>query len=124
MLRSLVGSEMCIRDRYKLLPPLQRLCVVRCLRPDRLTMATELFIVEKMGKRYVQDVSSSLKDVIGETDTSMPVYYILTPGGGCGGGGGECGPEGRRHGERRQVRRHFTWRGERCRCGSRGGPDV
>ena len=65
---------------YKSLPPLQRLCMVRCLRPDRMTMATELFMVENMSKRYVEDVSSSLSDVIDETDTAMPVYYILTPG--------------------------------------------
>ena len=65
---------------YKNLPPLERLCVVRALRPDRMTMATEAFVELYMGKRYVSDVSSSLSNCYTETDPATPVYYILSPG--------------------------------------------
>merc|ERR1711871_290950 len=65
---------------YKTLPPMERMCFVRALRPDRMTMATEDFIEAYMGKRYVEDVSASLEKVIKETDPATPVYYILSPG--------------------------------------------
>jgi len=65
---------------YKSLPALERMCLVRALRPDRMTMATEDFIEAYMGKRYVDDVSANLELVLKETDPATPVYYILSPG--------------------------------------------
>ena len=65
---------------YKSLPPLQRLLVIRCLRPDRMTMAMEMFVGEYMGAKYVGDVDASLINCLPETDPATPVYYILSPG--------------------------------------------
>jgi len=65
---------------YKSLPPLQRLLVIRCLRPDRMTMAMEMFVAEYMGQKYVGDVDASLENCLPETDPATPVYYILSPG--------------------------------------------
>jgi len=65
---------------YKSLLPLQRLLVIRCLRPDRMTMAMEGFVGEYMGKDYVSDVSAQLELCLEETDPSTPVYFILSPG--------------------------------------------
>jgi len=65
---------------YKSLAPLEKLCVVRALRPDRMTMATEDFVKDYMGVRYVADVASSLEGCYPETDPATPVYYILSPG--------------------------------------------
>jgi len=65
---------------YKNLPPLLRLCLIRCLRPDRMTMATEDFVAEYMGKLYVEDVQAILENILPETDPTTPCYYILSPG--------------------------------------------
>jgi len=65
---------------YKSLPPLQRLLVIRCLRPDRMTMAMEMFVGEYMGDKYVGDVDASLSSCLPETDPATPVYFILSPG--------------------------------------------
>jgi len=65
---------------YKNLAPLPRLCLIRCLRPDRMTMVTEGFVEEYMGKRYTEDASAKLVDVLPELDAATPVYYILSPG--------------------------------------------
>jgi len=65
---------------YKNLPPLQRLCLIRCLRPDRMTMATEDFVAEYMGKIFVEDVPAVLENVLPESDPATPCYYILSPG--------------------------------------------
>jgi len=65
---------------YKSLPPLQRLLVIRCLRPDRMTMAMEMFVGEYMGSKYVGDVDASLTSCLPETDPATPVYFVLSPG--------------------------------------------
>jgi len=65
---------------YKSLPPLQRLLVIRCLRPDRMTMAMEMFVAEYMGSKYIGDVDASLESCLPETDPATPVYFILSPG--------------------------------------------
>jgi len=65
---------------YKSLPELQKLCLIRCLRPDRMTVVTENFVCDYMGKRYVEDASAKLVTVLPETDAATPVYYILSPG--------------------------------------------
>jgi len=65
---------------YKSLPELQKLCLIRCLRPDRMTVVTENFVKDYMGQRYVEDASAKLVTVLPETDAATPVYYILSPG--------------------------------------------
>jgi len=65
---------------YKNLPALQRICLTRCLRRDRMTMCTEDFVEQFMGKRYIEDASAKLVNVLSETDAATPVYYILSPG--------------------------------------------
>jgi dynein heavy chain len=65
---------------YKSLAPLDRLCMIRVLRPDRMTFAIEEFIGDSLGQRYVGDVDASLENVLPETDPATPVYFILSPG--------------------------------------------
>jgi dynein heavy chain len=65
---------------YKNLPPLERLCMMRMLRPDRMMPAMEEFVQESMGAKYTEDVDSKLSGVLPETDPSTPVYFILSPG--------------------------------------------
>ena len=65
---------------YKSLDPLQRMLMIRCLRPDRMTMAMENYVRAHMGDKYVSDVSAELELCLGETDPATPVYYILSPG--------------------------------------------
>lgn len=37
-----------------LLKPMQRLCVMRCFRPDRVYNAVKLFVIETLGEKFVQ----------------------------------------------------------------------
>ena len=45
-----------------------------------MTMCTEDFVEQYMGKRFIEDASAKLADVLPETDAATPVYYILSPG--------------------------------------------
>ncbi|XP_039572044.1 dynein heavy chain 17, axonemal isoform X2 [Passer montanus] len=59
---------------------LQKLCVLRCLRPDRMTYAIRKFVEEKMGSKYVKGRSIDLSEVYKESGPSSPLFFILSPG--------------------------------------------
>ncbi|XP_030817712.1 dynein heavy chain 17, axonemal [Camarhynchus parvulus] len=59
---------------------LQKLCVLRCLRPDRMTYAIRKFVEEKMGSKYVKGRSIDLSEVYKESSPSSPLFFILSPG--------------------------------------------
>uniref|UniRef100_A0A674H6Q3 Dynein axonemal heavy chain 17 n=1 Tax=Taeniopygia guttata TaxID=59729 RepID=A0A674H6Q3_TAEGU len=59
---------------------LQKLCVLRCLRPDRMTYAIRNFVEEKMGSKYVKGRSIDLSEVYKESSPSSPLFFILSPG--------------------------------------------
>lgn len=60
--------------------PLERLCVMRCLRPDRMTYAVATFIELSMGSKYVTARSVEFSKSYEETSSSTPVFFILSPG--------------------------------------------
>ncbi|NWV39884.1 DYH17 protein, partial [Grantiella picta] len=59
---------------------MQKLCVLRCLRPDRMTYAIRKFVEEKMGKKYVEGRSIDLSEVYKESSPTTPMFFILSPG--------------------------------------------
>ena len=65
---------------YRNLPPIAKMALIRALRPDRMTMATEDLVESYLGRRYIDDVSSGLDLVLKETDPATPVYFILSKG--------------------------------------------
>lgn len=59
---------------------LQKLCMMRALRPDRMTYAITYFIEEKMGSKYTEGKSVPFAKSFEETDPATPVFFILSPG--------------------------------------------
>ncbi|XP_043471037.1 dynein beta chain, ciliary [Leptopilina heterotoma] len=59
---------------------LQRLCMLRALRPDRMTYAIAAFIEEKLGSRYVEGRTVEFSKSFEETSPSTPIFFILSPG--------------------------------------------
>ncbi|NXL59531.1 DYH17 protein, partial [Chordeiles acutipennis] len=59
---------------------LQKLCMLRCMRPDRMTYAIRNFVEEKMGSKYVEGRSIDLFKVYKESSPTMPLFFILSPG--------------------------------------------
>ncbi|NXM68229.1 DYH17 protein, partial [Serilophus lunatus] len=59
---------------------LQKLCVLRCLRPDRMTYAVRKFVEEKMGSKFVEERSIDLSEVYKDSSPSTPLFFILSPG--------------------------------------------
>ncbi|NXL49102.1 DYH17 protein, partial [Podilymbus podiceps] len=59
---------------------LQKLCMLRCMRPDRMTYAIRNFVEEKMGSKFVEGRSVELSEVYKESSPSTPLFFILSPG--------------------------------------------
>ncbi|CAH0405196.1 unnamed protein product [Chilo suppressalis] len=59
---------------------LQRLCMFRALRPDRMTYAVAAYIEEKMGSKYVENRTVEFSKSFEETSPTTPIFFILSPG--------------------------------------------
>uniref|UniRef100_A0A803TIG4 Dynein axonemal heavy chain 17 n=1 Tax=Anolis carolinensis TaxID=28377 RepID=A0A803TIG4_ANOCA len=59
---------------------LQKLCMMRCMRPDRMTYAVKNFVEEKMGSKFVEGRSVEFSKSYEESSISTPIFFILSPG--------------------------------------------
>ena len=59
---------------------LQRLCMMRAMRPDRMIYAVQEFVKEKLGERYVSNKSVPFSESYKESGPSTPIFFILSPG--------------------------------------------
>ncbi|ETO26653.1 hypothetical protein RFI_10483 [Reticulomyxa filosa] len=67
--------------------PVAKLCIVRCMRPDRMTSAMEQFVREMLpnGRSYTElDAGKSFQEVLllsmDDADNKTPIFFILSPG--------------------------------------------
>jgi len=58
----------------------QKLCLIRTLRPDRITNALSDWVGDSMGAEYVEEPSFSMQEVYDETTHANPVFFVLFPG--------------------------------------------
>jgi dynein heavy chain len=65
---------------WKNLTTFQKLLVIRCLRPDRLTMAVSKFVEEKIGAKYIQAIQADTATTFADADATTPIFFILSPG--------------------------------------------
>ncbi|XP_036884188.1 dynein heavy chain 9, axonemal isoform X2 [Sturnira hondurensis] len=59
---------------------LQRLCMMRAMRPDRLTYATRHFVEETLGSKYVVGRALDFAAFFEESGPATPIFFILSPG--------------------------------------------
>ncbi|KAJ9585774.1 hypothetical protein L9F63_002411, partial [Diploptera punctata] len=82
--KKLVESDCPEREKFpqewKNKTALQRLCMMRALRPDRMNYAIATFIEEKLGSKYVEGRTLEFSKSFEETSPSTPIFFILSPG--------------------------------------------
>jgi len=59
---------------------LQRIVIVRCLRPDRIIFATTNFIVNNLGQKYTEPPVLDLNAVLFDSTEIKPLIFVLSPG--------------------------------------------
>ncbi|XP_030610318.1 dynein axonemal heavy chain 9 isoform X3 [Archocentrus centrarchus] len=67
-------------QEWKSKTSLQRLCMMRALRPDRMTYAVRDFVEEKLGSKYVIGRSLDFAISFEESGPATPMFFILSPG--------------------------------------------
>jgi dynein heavy chain len=65
---------------WKNLTPFQKLLILRCLRPDRLTSALETFVSDSIGRFFVSDQAVPLAESFKDSGATTPLFFILSPG--------------------------------------------
>ncbi|XP_066247509.1 dynein beta chain, ciliary [Euwallacea similis] len=82
--KKLIECECPEREKFpqewKSKTALQRLCMMRALRPDRMLYAMIAFIEEKLGLKYVGNKTMEFSKSYEETSPSTPIFFILSPG--------------------------------------------
>uniref|UniRef100_A0A8C4YFM3 Dynein axonemal heavy chain 11 n=1 Tax=Gopherus evgoodei TaxID=1825980 RepID=A0A8C4YFM3_9SAUR len=59
---------------------LQKLIILRALRPDRMTYALRNFVEEKLGSKYVESTRMDLAKLYEDSSPATPVFFVLSPG--------------------------------------------
>ncbi|KAG8573239.1 hypothetical protein GDO81_012334 [Engystomops pustulosus] len=82
--KKLVESECPEKERlpqeWKNKTSLQKLIILRALRPDRMTYAIRNFVEEKLGSKYVEGTRPDIAKSYEETSPATPIFFILSPG--------------------------------------------
>ncbi|XP_064397591.1 dynein beta chain, ciliary-like isoform X3 [Halichondria panicea] len=82
--KKFVDSECPEKEKYpqewKNKNSLQKLCMMRALRPDRMTYAVTLYVEEQLGHRYIEKRTIPFEVSYEETGPATPVFFVLSPG--------------------------------------------
>ncbi|KAJ8614220.1 hypothetical protein CTAYLR_001132 [Chrysophaeum taylorii] len=59
---------------------LRRLCVLRCIRPDKVSLAVQHFVIEVKGAKFVTPPPFDLQACFKESQRTTPLVFVLSPG--------------------------------------------
>ena len=60
--------------------PFERLCILRCLRPDRVIPMVTDFVTTLFGAQYTEPPPFSLEECFADSSPLSPLIFILSPG--------------------------------------------
>lgn len=59
---------------------LQRMLIIRSLRPDRVTFIASSFVSNNLGKKFVEPPVLDLVEIYGDSSNLSPLVFVLSPG--------------------------------------------
>ncbi|KAK9870895.1 hypothetical protein WA026_009851 [Henosepilachna vigintioctopunctata] len=58
----------------------QKLLILKCLRPDKVTNAIQNFLAEELGQRFVEPQTTDLIEMFSESSPTTPLVFVLSTG--------------------------------------------
>ncbi|CAH8568670.1 unnamed protein product [Dicrocoelium dendriticum] len=59
---------------------LQRMCILRVLRPDKMVPAIQDYVLENLGKKYIEPPPFDLPGSFADSACTIPLLFVLSPG--------------------------------------------
>jgi dynein heavy chain len=59
---------------------MQRLILIRSLRPDRVIMASSRFVASNIGSQFIEPPAFNLRDIYEQSTPKIPIIFVLSPG--------------------------------------------
>ncbi|CAD8159976.1 unnamed protein product [Paramecium pentaurelia] len=67
-----------LKDKYT--NPLIKLCVLRCIRPDKLIPAIQIFVHGYLGEEFIFPPAFNLAEIYEDSSSVTPLIFVLSPG--------------------------------------------
>eukprot|EP00792_Barthelona_sp_PAP020_P009040 TRINITY_DN3265_c0_g4_i2.p1 TRINITY_DN3265_c0_g4~~TRINITY_DN3265_c0_g4_i2.p1 ORF type:complete len:4140 (+),score=1212.96 TRINITY_DN3265_c0_g4_i2:30-12449(+) len=67
-------------SQFSKLSSLQRLLVIKCLRPDKEIQAIQMFVTENLGSEFIVPPTFNLAGSFKESSSTTPLIFVLSPG--------------------------------------------
>ena len=66
--------------QFKEITNFHKLLLLRAMRPDRLSSALSIFIAERLGEKYIEQLPFNMEETFLETSPTTPIFFVLFPG--------------------------------------------